>query len=266
MSGVPVFDRGSGRFAGYRGTGRRPRADQSAEPLRAARVASDSLRQLVHELRTPTNAIAGFAELIETELLGPIASIYRDRAIAIRTQAASLLAAIEDLDTAARIEGHALDLRPGPLALEPLIARLLADLEPLARLRGAVIAFTPGLAPLVEADDRAAERLVGRLLSVLIAAAARDERVGITTATDAGFATVIFDRPQALGAADGGALLSIDTELDAGEGAPLLGTGFALRLARNLAAELGGSLVIDDACLTLRLPAAVDRDVGQATN
>lgn len=266
LSGVPVFERASGRFTGYRGTGRRPRADQSAEPLRAALAASDSLRQLVHELRTPTNAIAGFAELIETELLGPIAATYRDRASAIRSHAASLLAAIEDLDTAARIEGHALELRSGALALAPLIERLLADLEPLARLRGAAIAFAPGDAPMVEADDRAVERLIGRLLSVLIAAAGRDERVGITVAAEAGFAVVRFDRPRALGNADGGALLSIDTEVDAGEGAPLLGTGFALRLARNLAAELGGSLAIDEACLTLRLPAAVTQGVGQATN
>ena len=270
LSGVPVFDRASGRFTGFRGTARRPRADQTAEPIRQARAASDSLRQLVHELRTPTNAIAGFAELIETELLGPVAAPYRDRATAIRTQAASLLAAIEDLDTAARIEGHALELRPGPLPIEPLIARLLLDLEPLARLRGAAIAFAGDGNTVVEADDRAVERLIGRLLSVLIAAATRDERVGITVAAEPGFAAVLFDRPQALGGGDsgegGGALLSIDSEVEAGEGAPLLGTGFALRLARNLATELGGSLAIDEARLTLRLPAAVDRDVGQATN
>ncbi len=66
---------------------------------------SDSLRQLVHELRTPANAVAGFAELIESELLGPVAPVYRDRASAIRSMAADLLASVEDLDTAARIEG-----------------------------------------------------------------------------------------------------------------------------------------------------------------
>ena len=47
---------------------------RSAEPSRAGRgMAPDSLRQLVHELRTPTNAIAGFAEMIETQMLGPVA-------------------------------------------------------------------------------------------------------------------------------------------------------------------------------------------------
>src|SRR6185312_5930438 len=82
ISGIPVFDPANGRFTGYRGTARRPRADERAEP-----VPADSLRQLVHELRTPTNAIAGFAEMIESQMLGPVSDPYRDRAGEIRTQA-----------------------------------------------------------------------------------------------------------------------------------------------------------------------------------
>ena len=55
------------------GTARRPRTDERAEPSRPAPATpADSLRQLVHELRTPTNAIAGFAEMIETQILGPV--------------------------------------------------------------------------------------------------------------------------------------------------------------------------------------------------
>jgi hypothetical protein len=66
-----------------------------------------------------------------------------------------------------------------------------------------------------------------------------------------------FDRPRALGAYAEERLLTIDAEVEAErEGAPLLGTGFALRLARNLATELGGSLTIGEDSLTLRLPAA----------
>src|SRR3546814_5933795 len=106
------------RFAGYRGTARRPRADESAAP-RTAGIVPDSLRQLVHELRTPTSAIAGFAEMIEAEILGPVADPYRDRAAAIRRQARDLLVAIEDLDTAARLESRALDLRPARQSPRP---------------------------------------------------------------------------------------------------------------------------------------------------
>ncbi|WP_447407616.1 hypothetical protein, partial [Clostridium perfringens] len=75
VAGTPSFDPASGRFVGYAGIARRPRADEDVAPSR--RMASDSLRQLVHELRTPTNAIAGFAELIEAQLLGPVSDVYR---------------------------------------------------------------------------------------------------------------------------------------------------------------------------------------------
>ena len=269
LAAAPVFDPDTGRFTGYRGSARRPRADEAAEPregtAEAGRAASDSLRQLVHELRTPTNAIAGFAELIETQLLGPVAPTYREQAGAIRTHTMALLAAIDDLDTAARIAGRALELRATTVAVEPLVARVLADLAPLARLRGAGIAFAPGAEHLVCADDRAVERLVGRLLAALVSASGQGERLRLKVKDKPdGTIAIQVDRPAALAAIGDEALLAIDADAEALEGAPLLGTGFALRLARNLAVELGGSLAIGADRLTLRLPAALDREVEQA--
>ena len=264
IGAVPVFDEGSGRFAGYRGIGRRPRADEAAEPPQA-RAAADSLRQLVHELRTPANAISGFAELIETQLLGEVLPVYRERAEAIRERSAALIGAIDDLDTAARIEGHALDLRPASVALEPMVARLLADLTPLARLRGAGIAFDPAGEQRVRADERATERLVGRLLAALLSVCRAGEKLRLKIKNKGGSIAIQIDRPAALAAIADDTLLSIDADAAAAEdGAPLLGTGFALRLARNLAAELGGSLTIGAERLTLRLPAALDREVQAA--
>jgi signal transduction histidine kinase len=267
VSGSPMFDHASGRFTGFCGTARRPRADEEAMPAER-KAASDSLRQLVHELRTPTNAIAGFAELIEAQLLGPVAPVYRDHAITIRDQAASLIAAIEDLDTAARIEGKALDLRASVVVLGPILARIAADLAPLATLRRARIVVHELGDTSVVTDDRAIERLLSRLLAALISAAGPGELVEVAPVVDAaGRLALTFTRPIALGAGGEEALLSIDADADAeGEGAPLLGTGFALRLARNLAAELGGELVFATDLLTLRLPAAQAEVMGQAIN
>ena len=255
MSGLPAFDPASGRFLGYRGTARRPRADETAGPLRA-RATSDSLRQLIHELRTPTNAITGFAELIETELFGPLAEPYRGHASAIRGQAGALIDTIDDLDTAARIDGGALELRPTIVPLHPLISRSLADLGPLASLRGATVTLLADEEDaVVIADDRALDRLIRRLLAALISASARDERLAIAIATIGEIVTLVVDKPAALDAIQG----------DEADGAPLLGTEFALRLAGRLATELGGALVIDASRLTLRLPAAVGHDMGQAS-
>jgi signal transduction histidine kinase len=270
ITALPVFDQANGRFTGYRGTARRPRLDEFAEP-RGKTAASDSLRQLVHELRTPTNAIAGFAEMIEAEILGPVSAEYRERAGAIRTQAADLIAAIEDIDMAARIDARALDLREGAVAIAPMLHRVAVDLEPLLTLRGAAMMLAsvpPALA--ASGDERAIERLVQRLMATLAAAATRGENLKIDATHDGARAVVLaFDRPAALADRGGDALLEADAEVEAEAaetGAPLLGSGFALRLARNLAAELGGSLAIASDRLTLRLPAAFIAVVEQAGN
>ncbi|WP_235529516.1 sensor histidine kinase [Sphingomonas sp. Leaf242] len=258
LSGVPAFEHASGRFIGFHGTGRRPRRDETAEPARASSPVSDSLRQLVHELRTPTNAISGFAELIETQLLGPVSPTYRDRATAIRTQASDLLAAIDDLDIAARIEGHALDLRPSVVPVLPLLDRVVADLKPLAALRGTSVAIVAPAGDCdILGDDRAVERLIGRLMAALVSAGRPDERLCIVVRPVGETVTIAFDRPAALAAHATDVLLSIDAEQESDDdGAPLLGTGFALRLAQNLAVELGGALTIGMESLTLQLPAS----------
>ncbi|WP_010543252.1 histidine kinase dimerization/phospho-acceptor domain-containing protein [Sphingomonas elodea] len=261
VSALPAFEPVTGRFTGYRGTARRPRADERAEPLRPPPEA-DALRQIVHELRTPTNAIAGFAEMIESQMLGPVPEAYRDRAAVIRTQARELLGAIDDLDLAARIESAALSLGEGQVALRPLLAGIADDLGELLKLRGSAIDIAEDELH-VSGDRRAVERLLARLLATLVSATARDERLRVRFALEAEQrVAILIDRPGALGQYPGESVLGIDDEQD--EDGTLLGTGFALRLARNLARELGGSLVIAPDLLTLRLPAAPAAAMEQA--
>jgi signal transduction histidine kinase len=258
ISATPAFDPATGRFSGYRGMGRRPRADESPVVRAEGDGTADSLRQLMHELRTPTNAIAGFAEMIEREMLGDAPPVYRDRAATIRTHARALLAAIDDLDIAARIEGSALRLQAGEVALRPLLARIADDLGALSAMRGAWIAL-PIDNLVVSGDLRGAERLFSRLLATLVSAAGQDERVEVRLAAESDDQiAVTLDLPLALRRHAGEALFGIDDEQEA---PALLGTGFALRLVRNLAREMAGSLVIEAESLTVRLPAAVTKSL-----
>ena len=247
LSGVPVFDPASGRFMGYRGTARRPRGHERAEGTPGP--PAESMRQLVHELRTPANAISGFAEMIESEILGPVPDVYRERATVIREQAHLLVAAIDDLDLAARIEGNSLELRPQAVPIGELMRSVAADLGDLLTLRGAAFDIDPDQTQ-VEGDRRAIERLIGRLFATLAAAAKRDERIGVRIQDAGPLVAIHIARPSGL---------DIDA-LDAAEGetrdAVLLGADFALRLARNLAHELGGAFEIGVDRLRLTLPAA----------
>jgi signal transduction histidine kinase len=263
----PLFDPATGGFSGFRGTASRLDADdRAAAPAADAAAVADALRQLVHELRTPTNAIAGFAEIIETEVLGPVPATYREQAVEIHHQTTDLLDAIEEMDTAARMETVAHEpLREGLLVAE-MLDRIATDLAPLATLRGATIALHGLDEQLrIAGDGRAIERLIGRLLATLVAATRAREQIGVVVSgTETDRIRMVFDRPRALAshADDGPMMTSADTQ-DETDDAPSPGTGFALRLIGNLAQELGGGLEIGRDMLTLRLPTRAVRTVEQ---
>ncbi|MES2054799.1 MAG: hypothetical protein V4564_02585 [Pseudomonadota bacterium] len=105
-------------------------------------------------------------------------------------------------------------------------------------------------------------------MATLVASGSNGETIGISAELGVDAQVIlIFDRPRTLAAYGVENILMIDAEAEAeAEGAPLLGTGFALRLARNLASELGGALVISEQALTLHLPAAVIAAVEQVSS
>ncbi|MBN2971747.1 HAMP domain-containing histidine kinase [Roseomonas aeriglobus] len=265
MTGMPLFDAASGRFTGYRGSARRPERHESPTPARAAAAApaADSLRQLVHELRTPTNAIAGFSEMIECEMLGPVEPVYREQAATMRDDAHRLLSAIDDVDVAARVAGGALPLDPERIAVAPMLHRLAADLHLLAEARGAPV---PVIADelTVLADARALDRIVSRLLGTAIGAAMMGEEIAVHADAEAGGRVAIsVTRPHAFDAYPGDRILSVDDE---DSPASLLGVGFSLRLVRNLARAIGGAFDIGERAMTLHLPAADDDTMGHTAS
>ena len=118
ISGVPAFEPADGRFAGYRGVALREvpaAAEPAREPMPDVLTDPASLRELVHEIKTPLNAIIGFAEIIEGQYLGPADRGYRERAAEIVRQARLLLTAIDDLDFAAKVHSASGAARSGSI-------------------------------------------------------------------------------------------------------------------------------------------------------
>jgi signal transduction histidine kinase len=279
ISGVPFFDAGSGSFLGYRGTARRPRVDEVARAhgpqmpagLFGSDLPADSLRQLIHELRTPLNAIVGFAELIDGQYMGPAHARYRARAGEIMAQAARLLSAVDDLDTAARIETSRLNLDAGSVDAAALLERLHAAYERVASQRSARLAIeiSRGLPP-VKAELGALERMFARMLAATIGLAGEGETIAALMALEPlggrEMLCLAIDRPAAIDGLDEAALLDPGYSPEGDwPGAPALGLGFALRLVRNLAEAAGGALVIGRERFSLYLPAfqAIERSTGQ---
>jgi hypothetical protein len=269
ISGVPFFDAAHGTFLGYRGSARRPRLDEVAHgPVPADAPAglfgtdlpADSLRQLIHELRTPLNAIIGFAEMIDGQYMGPAALSYRSRASDIMDQARRLLSAVDDLDTAARIETQRLQLSESSVDAVALLCRLHDAYERVARQRGSriVIEIERDL-PDAKVELDAAERMFARMLAATIGLAREGETIAATMAMGQNGALKMLclsiDRPKAIEGLDENALLDPGYSPDGDwPGAPALGLGFALRLVRNLADAVGGALEIGASRFFLYLP------------
>lgn len=269
ISGVPFFDAAQGNFLGYRGSARRPRLDEvahGAAPPQAppglfgTDLPADSLRQLIHELRTPLNAIIGFAEMIDGQYMGPAALTYRARASDIMDQARRLLSAVDDLDTAARIETQRLQLAESSVDAVALLCRLHDAYERVARQRGSqiLIEIERDL-PDAKVELDAAERMFARMLAATIGLAREGETITATMAMGEAAARKMLclsiDRPMAIAGLDETALLDPGYSPDGDwPGAPALGLGFALRLVRNLAEAVGGALEIGAERFFLYLP------------
>lgn len=103
----PGFDTITGRFIGYRGSLTRhlgEGADSAASTGIADRQLASAMQQMTHELRSPLNAISGFAQLIAGQYFGPVAANYRDIATRIVDDATFLTGAFEDIDLASRLD------------------------------------------------------------------------------------------------------------------------------------------------------------------
>lgn len=267
ISAVPFFDTVNGRFLGYRGTARRPRHDERAEHppsgLYGSALPAESLRQLVHEIRTPLNAIIGFAEMIDHQMLGPASIAYRDRASDILSEAQRLLVAVDDLDTAARLDAHSLALEPRQVDGAGLLAALRADVAPLADQREVKLeAWITANLPPIAADPASVERMFSRLLSATVGLAAEGEHIAYSLGHDGSAPSRLrfeIDRPAVMRDRDERSMLDPGYSPDGDwPDAPVLGLGFSLRLVRNLAEAAGGRLFIEQDRFVLVLPAAVD--------
>lgn len=260
IDATPRFDQPGGRFVGYLGRMRRP-VPGAAVPATAGNEEADRMRQILHELRTPVNAIQGFAEVIQQQLFGPTPHEYRALAATIASDGARMLAGFEELERLVRLDSGALALEPGECDLLPILSATIAQLDGFngPRRSGLDLACEAEALPVAMARGDA-ERLVWRLAATLagatqpgeilrLRARVREHEMRLALRLPAAFVArgeALFDttpgaQPQALSAG-------------------MFGPGFALRLAAAEARAAGGSLDLREDRLRLSLPLAAPRN------
>lgn len=253
---APRFDSLTGQFLGHHGRMRRwPRLVASAGKT-AADSEADRIRQLLHELRTPVNAIQGFSEVIQQQLFGPTPHEYRALAAGIAGDAARMLAAFEELERLARLESAAMELEPGECDLAAVFTATVGQLAAHTGQRGSGFAVRASNAScLVPLAPLEVQRLAWRLLATLAGTAAPGEKLGLTIESDGPICHVTLALPASLAArSDKDLFEAAPGTIPQAIAAGVFGVGFALRLAQAEAKGAGGSLQRSDAALILTLP------------
>ncbi|PKP88765.1 MAG: histidine kinase [Alphaproteobacteria bacterium HGW-Alphaproteobacteria-17] len=266
FSALPWFDPATGQFRGYRGSARRPH--RSEQPYRQPDAADpgDSIRQLIHELRSPLNAISGFAQIVAGQMFGPVSQSYRRMAETIVADAGSVQTIIDDLETAARGSRAASPLQDTGSVVDVahIVTQVEGDLAELLRDQGVDLSISRIGGPFTGlANDADVRRMVGRLLTALVDVSEPGSiLVGqlVTEMPHDDMLQLRIVRPAAIRFATAADLLDpgFSPEGEA-PSATILSLGFSLRLVDSLARAVGGRLDIGHNALTLHLRSATSK-------
>jgi two-component system, cell cycle sensor histidine kinase DivJ len=109
---------------------------QNRELQQASDAKDRFVAKLSHELRNPLSAVLGFAELMETGRLGPLADGHRENIGLIRDSTEHVLTLVDELLDLARIEAGHLRLEAAPVEPAAIISACVSSLAPMADARG----------------------------------------------------------------------------------------------------------------------------------
>jgi signal transduction histidine kinase len=245
-------------------------AERAREAAEAAnRAKSQFLSTMSHELRTPLNAIAGYTELLELEVRGPVTDEQREDLTRIRRSAKVLMSLVNDVLNFARIEAGQVAVQLEVVPLAEVLVELEVMIEPQLRAkRLRYVLDTEGAHPVRADVDR-----LRQILTNVLTNAIKFTPVG-------GVIRVSCDAPSDPPAAPPMARVRIG---DSGRGIPAdrlqsifepfvqidrhltvdsqQGVGLGLAISRDLARAMGGDLTVESvvgegSVFTLALPRA----------
>ncbi len=204
---------------------------------------SEFLSSMSHELRSPLNAILGFAQLMETGVPAPTPS-QKDSVDQILQAGWYLLELINEILDLARIESGKLSLSPEPVLLAELLSDCQSMIEPQAHRSGIDLHFpTPQCMWLVRADRTRLKQVLLNLLSNAVKYNRVNGRVDVRcTQVDGGRIRIsVQDTGEGL-AADKLAQLFQPFNRLGQEAGTQEGTGIGLVVSKRLVELMGGCI------------------------
>lgn len=215
---------------------------------------------LGHDLKTPLNAILGYAEIMQAGLMGPMPKPYADYPAIIHESGIDLLLMVDDLLDLARSEAGQPRLEPEPVDLAASAESVIRQLAGQAARAGVTLKLKAEADVWAEADARAVRQIWQNLVSNAVKYSERGKTVTLETRVDDGAAVLsVTDRGAGIAPGD---LVRLTEPFQQGTGAKP-GTGLGLSVVRRFAELHGGGLKIESkpgkgtrATVTLPLSAA----------
>ncbi len=281
LSGMPVFDKDTERFTGFRGTGSdataRYRAEDTARKsqkrlestleelhnnnlqlemaLAQAKASTHAKTQILanmsHELRTPLNAIIGFSEMLEGEMLGALGNKrYKEYARNILVSGHHLLSIITDILNMAKLESGKLELKEAKVDVALTVEacrQLMAD-----RAEGAGVELATFAAedpPALWGDERLVKQMLLNLMSNAVKFTPEGGRitVAVTPLDDGRLALSVEDTGIGIAPEDLDKVMSEFGQVDSAFARDHDGTGLGLPLVKAMIELHGGTFEFESA-------------------
>jgi signal transduction histidine kinase len=141
---------------------------------------TDLLTHIAHELRTPLSVALGYTKILAAGRYGPL-NEKQTQAVAATERCCEQIGELADqLSLLGKLERGELTLRRGPVALDPLLAALAAQHEPLAD-HPVRVEQAPGAVLTVHADGPHLRRTLASLLAAVVRTAPDDSTILLAT-------------------------------------------------------------------------------------
>ena len=206
------------------------------------RAKSEFVSIVSHELRTPMTSLKGYAELLLSDVVGPLTDTQRQFLTIIRNNVERLIELVNDLLDISRIETGRLELKPMPVQLSAYVNVVVETLRVRGDEKQHVIEIAvPDTLPLVRADANRLTQILTNLMGNAIAYTPPGGRIRVSAHADDLFAVIqVSDSGIGIAPADQQRIFERFYRVDHPMVRQAIGTGLGLPIVRSLVEMHGG--------------------------